>query len=92
MPKKKPYLMNDHMSNPEHVAEKRQDYFALKNAFSRMQWGSAYLPHPCFVEITRIERALVAMEEPMKYWEVEKPRWRLWNGNIVNELPKGKGK
>lgn len=72
---KKRYLLNKEMSDPDWIHRKQQDFFALKAAFQRFEWGSAYIPHGCFESHRIIGTELIRMDEPMKAWKVEKPRY-----------------
>lgn len=56
------------MKDPEWIAKKRQEFFNLKNAVTRFEWGSAYIPEGCYSELYHIRRAIDRMDEPMKEW------------------------
>lgn len=72
---KKPYLMNKEMSDPDWIHKKQQDWFALKAAWQRFEWGSAFLPHGCSETFWIIRSELQKMDEPIKAWQAEKPRY-----------------
>lgn len=72
---KNKYLSNKEMSDPDWVHKKQQDFFALKNAFQRFEWGSAYIPQACFDAYFIIRREIDRMDESMKMWKAEKPVW-----------------
>lgn len=74
--KTKKYLMNREMSDPDWIHKKQQDFFALKNAFQRFEWGCAYIPDACFQSAEIIRREMQRMDEPMKAWKAEKPKWK----------------
>jgi len=54
---------------PAWIHEKRQQFANLKNALTRFEWGSAYLPEGCHSEVYHIRRAIDRMDEPMKIWD-----------------------
>lgn len=72
---KKRICVNKEMSDPDWIHKKQQDFFALKAAFQRFQWGMAYIPSACFDAANIITRELDRMDEPMKAWKAEKPRY-----------------
>lgn len=72
---KKRYLLNEAMSDPNWINKKRQEFFALRNMIKRFQWGSAYLPEGCTTELYHIGHAIERMEDPIKFWVPEKPRY-----------------
>lgn len=72
---KKRYLRNREMSDPDWIHEKQQDWFALKAAWQRFEWGSAYLPHGVSEAFWKIRTELTYMDEPLKAWKAEKPQW-----------------
>jgi hypothetical protein len=73
---RKRYCMNKEMSDPDWIHKKQQDFFALKAAFQRFEWGSAYIPQACFDAYWIIRLEMSRMDEPMKAWKAEKPRYR----------------
>lgn len=73
---KKRVITNKEMSDPDWVHRKQQDYFALKNAFQRFEWGSAYIPQACFDSVWIIRKEIERMDEAMKVWQAEKPKYR----------------
>lgn len=72
---KKPYLINKEMSDPKWIYQKQQEFFALKNAFDRFTWGSAYIPVGCHEASLNIGKELGRMDESMKAWQPETPRY-----------------
>jgi len=72
----KKYLTNKEMSDPDWVHKKQQDYFALKSAFQRFEWGAAYIPDACFQSAQIIRVEIERMDEPMKAWKAERPMWK----------------
>lgn len=76
---KKRYLLNKEMSDPDWVHKKQQDFFALKNAFQRFEWGSAYIPDACYDSANIIRAELNRMDESMKVWVAEKPRYSIYS-------------
>lgn len=72
---KKRRLINKELCDPDWIHKKQQDFFALKNQFQRMEWGCAYIPDPCYESMRIIRDELIRMDEPMKAWKVEKPRY-----------------
>jgi hypothetical protein len=77
----KKYLADKEMSDPDWIHKKQQDWFALKAAWQRFEWGSAYLE-----TFHIICRELDGMDEPIKAWKVEKPRY--YNKRIARRLAK----
>lgn len=76
--KKKPYLTNKEMSDPDWVHKKQQDWFALKAAMQRFEWGCAYIPDACQQALHIIRVEIARIDEPMKAWKAEKPVWRTY--------------
>lgn len=76
MPKSKRHFINKEMSDPDWVHRKQQDYFALKSAFQRFEWGAAYIPVACYDSYRIIREEIIRMDEPMKIWKAEKPKYK----------------
>lgn len=75
---KKRLCLNKEMSDSDWIHKKQQchkDYFALKSAFQRFEWGAAYIPAACWDSYQIIQKELIRMDEPMKAWKAEKPRY-----------------
>lgn len=71
--KGKRFLRNKEMSDPDWIHQKQQDFFNLKAAWQRFEWGSAFLPHGCTKAFWIIRTELERMDEPIKAWKAEKP-------------------
>lgn len=69
------YHANKELSDPDWIHKKQQDWFALKAAWQRFEWGSAFLPHGVFETFWIIRKELERMDEPIKAWQPEKPRF-----------------
>lgn len=69
------HLRNKEMSDPDWIHKKQQDWFALKAAWQRFEWGSAFIPQACRDAHWIIHCELDRMDEPMKAWKAEKPEW-----------------
>jgi hypothetical protein len=74
---KRRYCVNKEMSDPDWVHKKQQDYFALKSALQRFEWGSAYIPQACFDAYMIMRQEIERMDEPIKAWKAEKPRYKM---------------
>lgn len=72
---KKRYCLNKEMSDPDWVHKKQQDFFALKAAFQRFEFGAAFIPQACFDAHWIIRQEIQRMDEPMKAWKAEQPRY-----------------
>ncbi len=71
----KKYLKNKEMSDPNWIHQKQQDFFNLKAALDRFEWGSSYLPVTCHSSTWHIRKEIERMDEPIKSWKVETPIW-----------------
>ena len=69
------YLRNKEMSDPNWVHRKQQDYFNLKAALQRFEWGGAFIPEACRNALWNIQMEIARMDEPIKAWKAEKPEY-----------------